>query len=302
MSKKKVLIYLAIPTALTLTLIAMYFSGNLVLQRIVCPKLPPLSPDAWREFGLLESLQHLFILAILVAACIGALRKKVPIERIGFLFIALFSAFMLLEEIDYGDHYITYLGHDADFEWFLPVAEWSPELIEDLDLDVTPFNLHNRGDLTNLIKDGSTVIIILLFVLAPFVGPRHRNPWAKYLAPDKYALLTVIAMVLLSSLAHYLGDRQWDAIKEAVMAGLSLLYKEEGAIPPNLSVWAAIREVCAAGLPVPYDAGGAIRKNLSEFRELTMYYLFLVYVIDLVFCRRFRSEDESPEDGVEAEA
>lgn len=257
MNKKKLLVYLVIPVGVSLALMTMYFSNSVVLQRIVCPKPPPMFPGSWCEFGLLENLENALVLAIFAAACIGAAWKRLRVERTGFALLALFAIFVFLEEIDYGLHFYRYLTHDHDFEWFLPFSEWPAHLKSSIDITTAPFNLHNRCDVTKIMKQVVIVLIVLLFVVAPFVGPRLKNRWARYLSPDKYAIFTAIAMLLLSSLTHYLGDLQEAAVKDAYLAHQ----------------------------PLPYDGGGAIHKNLSEFRELTTYYLFMVYVLDLVFYR-----------------
>jgi hypothetical protein len=38
-----------------------------------------------------------------------------------------------------------------------------------------------------------------------------------------------------------------------------------------------------------FGAGGTIRKNISEFRELNVYYLIMIYCIDMVFFRKIES-------------
>jgi len=49
------------------------------------------------------------------------------------------------------------------------------------------------------------------------------------------------------------------------------------------------------------DAGlgqdGTISRNLSEFRELLIYYVFMVYLLSLVFRRRYQPEPGTDEGG-----
>jgi hypothetical protein len=46
------------------------------------------------------------------------------------------------------------------------------------------------------------------------------------------------------------------------------------------------------GLETP----GSITKNISEFREVLVYYIFLVYLIDVVFRRTYQGRDEAVAD------
>lgn len=247
-------VYGAIPLCLSLTLQLMYFSGNLVLQRLVCPKLPPLPPDAYREFGLLENLQSLFVLAMVIILLIGAFRSVHRGQRVAFLALTLFSTFIFLEEIDYGTHFYAYAQLEDVAGWFEPArSERFQALLAQSDFTATPFNLHNRGDLTDVIKGVAGAVMLLLFVVAPFLTERIKNPWFHYLAPDRFTVITVVVMVVLRLVTHQLGnlDAQW--VAEGGNTG---------------------REV------------GAMNNNLSEFRELTTYYLFLVYLAVLVFFRQ----------------
>lgn len=251
-------VYGAVPLCLSLALQLMYFSGNLVLQRLVCPKLPPLPPDAYREFGLLENLQNVFVLAIVIFLLIGAIRSVHRVQRVVFVALTLFSTFIFLEEIDYGTHFYAYAQLEDVAGWFEPArSDRFQALLAQSDFTATPFNLHNRGDLTDVIKGVAGAVMLLLFVVAPFLTGRIKNPWFHYLAPDRFTVITVVVMVVLRLVTHQLGnlDAQWAAM-------------------PLPDGGASTREV------------GAMNNNLSEFRELTTYYLFLVYLAVVVFFRR----------------
>jgi len=256
MNYRKVLLYGAVPALASTVFHAMYFSDHLVLRRLVSPKLPPLWPGSWREFGLLETSQHLMLLAMAGIALAGLWRKRHGGERIAFAAIALFAAFVLLEEIDYGQHFKNYLTSEHDFEWFEPANQWPPELVASIDLETEPLNLHNRGNLTDIIKFFVQAGGLLFFVVFPFIAPRLKIPWLRYIAPDRYAVLTIAVMGAFHLITHTLGDWEREAIARAV----------------------------ASGGPVP--EAGAMRNNLSEFREFNTYYLFLVYLAVLVFFRK----------------
>ncbi len=255
MNRSKTVIYLVIPVVLSLLLLGMYFSRNLVLQRIVSPKLPPLSPDSWREFGLLENLQNLLLLLMLGAACAGIYRKKWVLEKVFWAVALLGILFVFLEEIDYGRHIWVYLNSTDDYQWFLPMKDWPPALIAAIDLDQAPLNIHNYPGLDKVLKKTGDLFIVVLFVVLPLVALRVRKPWLRYIAPDKYAILTVAAMVILRFITHALGDLEEAAVEAARAAG-------------NLTL-----------------EPGSISKNLSEFRETNFYYLLLVYFMDIAVFR-----------------
>ncbi|HQL93280.1 MAG TPA: hypothetical protein P5069_06345 [Candidatus Hydrogenedentes bacterium] len=277
MDKRKLLVYLIVPAAVSLALTAMYFSGNIVLQRIVCPKLPPLSPDAWREFGLLEGLQNVVLLALAGVACAGALRKRHALERAAWAGLAVCTLFVFAEEIDYGAHLRAYFFGGTEFNWFQPMREWPPELVGRIDLMAQPVNVHNQPGVNKVFKKAGDLLIGGVFVLLPLLAMRFRNKWLQYAAPDRYAILTVIAIVLLRSLTHALGS--WEESQVGTLRDLMEAF-QTGQAGDHAAALAAGREP------------GAISSNLSEFRELNFYYLLLVYCAGLVFCRRSPLEPE----------
>lgn len=249
----KWVIYGVIPAVLSLVLQLMYFSGNLILQRLVCPKLPPLGLGAYREFGILENLQNLLLIGIAGVFAAGLIRARQGRLRLAYGVLVLFSVFVLLEEIDYGTHFYEYATTEEVAGWFLPVG--SPEfqrLLALSDFSGEPFNIHNQGDLTDIIKAGVTLLMLGLFVVAPLIRDRVRNPWLRFVIPDRFILLTVAVMVLMRLVTRYLSH-----IDEAALAS-----------------------------GVPGREIGSMNNNLSEFRELLTYYAFLLYAATLVFFRR----------------
>jgi hypothetical protein len=252
----KLFFYVVLPLVVGSVLTGMYFSGNIMLQRLVSPALPPLSPDAWREFGLLENLQNAILLAVVGVALWALVRKRNLFERLGFAIILLGAGFVFLEEVDYGTHWYAYATSDHDFQWFQPKSEWTEETVSKIDFSTDPFNLHNRGSINTIMKSGANLGIALIFVVLPFTAHRVNNKWLRYFAPDRAIVLTVLVMVILRFAVHALGDWEKDLIAQAV----------------------------EAGLPAPREQG-TISLNLSEFRELNTYYLGLLYVWTLAFQR-----------------
>lgn len=108
-------------------------------------------------------------------------------------------------------------------------------------------NWHNKTNASGVqnvsyVKLAANIGLLSGFVLAPLLLSSVRNPTIRLLLPSRWMIATVVLIVLLSLLAHNLDD-----------AGYSVI----GEIPGNL------------------------HKNISEFRELNMYYLFLLYVATL---------------------
>ena len=202
MNSKKLLVYLIIPVGVSLALNAMYFSGNIVLQRIVVPNLPPLPIQDWREFGLIESLQHLLLLGMVCVAVAGVCRKKWGVERLAFAWVALASLFVLLEEVDYGTTFYEYATTPRACGWFTPRSEWSPDLIARMPNEAS-FSLHNRLDLTDLLKHVGDGLLALAFGVLPLVALRAKRPWLQYIAPDRWAVLALAAVLALrTALGH----------------------------------------------------------------------------------------------------
>lgn len=108
-------------------------------------------------------------------------------------------------------------------------------------------NWHNRTGSTGVqnvsyLKLAAKVGLLAGFVLAPLLLSSVRIPFIRLLVPSRWMIATVVLIVLMSSLAHALDD---------------------------------------AGYAVIGDSPGNLYKNVSEFRELNMYYLFLLYVASL---------------------
>jgi len=230
---KKILVYGVIPVSLSLALIAAYFSGIDWLQQLVSPKIPNMLPDSRREFGLLENLQNAFLMATLITAAIGVKRKPLKAEKVAMALLAAGFLFLLLEEIDYGLHYYELI---RGVPWYEAAKTR---------------NIHNVAETTDVMKRTCDVFLALWFVVVPLAFAESRRPLLRYLAPDRFFIITIVAMVLLSTLAHGLKD---------------------------------------AG----FGGQGTISKNLSEFRELQIYYVFMLYLMDLVFRRRL--PDEPPKE------
>lgn len=173
-----------------MALIACYFSGIRLLETIVAaPYFEGVQGNSRREFGLLENIQAALILAMSVIAFRTAYRCGVRYVRWFIYLVGACATMLLLEEIDYGMHFYDYVMK-------VPLEE-----------TVKTRNLHNQGDITLRLKQLSDAITLGFFVIAPFMAGRIRNLNIRYLIPDRYSVLTVLAAIITRTVAHALDDR-----------------------------------------------------------------------------------------------
>jgi len=86
-------------------------------------------------------------------------------------------------------------------------------------------------------------LVALGFVLAPLIGPRIRLPVLQRLVPSRWCIATVAIMFVTARLAHWLDD-----LGAGIIDGVQ----------------------------------GNLHQNISEFRELSLYFLILLYVLSLL--------------------
>lgn len=165
--------YVLLPLAVVGACIACYYSGVPLLQGIA-------APAANREFGLVESLQHLILMGVVVTALRASRRESSGRQRLGWWVIVLGATLVLLEELDYGQHWIR-------------LANGDPTPGE-------PVNLHNQGQINDWLRRGSDLGMFLLFGLLPFLVRRPRPDWV----PSPWSLATLTLGFGLSQLAHSL--------------------------------------------------------------------------------------------------
>jgi len=179
--------YCAVPAIVSVTLIGAYFSGVDLLQSIVSPNWDLPNRDAPREFGLLENLQNVCLIAI-IAIAIRAAKRAHAVHRFIFAGIGLFTVFVLLEELDYGLHY---------YELVTGWKSHDPEQVR---------NVHNIGDVDRFMKTAMDATLILFFGILPLTLRRSENRWVRAYLPSVYCVLTLIVMLAMRTLAHGLQD------------------------------------------------------------------------------------------------
>jgi hypothetical protein len=219
---KYVIIYGVIPGFVGSALIIMYYSGIKLFQEIVAPTIYNFSAGSWREFGLLENLQNLFLIAIIGMAIFGLKSKLYRLEKLVMAALAFLACFILMEETDYGLHFYEYfvVGYQKH--------------------STKPTNIHNIGEINDILKQLCYIFLILFFFFGPLILPKINKPFIRYILPNRWFVLTLTVMFFLSRLAHYLDDAD-------------------------------------------FNPQGNLSKNISEFEELTFYYIFMIYVYNLIF-------------------
>ena len=173
-------VYWMLPGAVILVLLGMYFSDVPWLMEILAPRIN-------RELGLLENLQNAVLVALIAMMAIRVRRSRQALEYGFFGLIGAASVFFLLEDLDYGTH----------FWWALHGLDWDTRPV---------LNIHNQGENSDRFKFVGNLLLGVFFVLLPWLRFPPRRVWLRFLQPNRRFLLSMLAMVLLSRLAHYLEE------------------------------------------------------------------------------------------------
>lgn len=205
--------HLLLPGGLSLLLMLMYFSGNAQLQNIVAPSIENVPLFSAREFGALEMLQNILLLCVAIYAARCLIKTRDAWARLFVLLLLVVSVFTLLEEIDYGAHFIEYFTGEYGS---LDQASWDR-------------NWHNKTSASGVqnvsyLKLAAKIGLLAGFVLAPLLLSSVRIPVIRLLLPSRWMISTVVLIALLSVLAHALDD-----------AGLGMTEGQQGNLFKNVS-------------------------------------------------------------------
>lgn len=183
MSRQQHFWYWIFPLALLGLLMLFFFSGVTVLVEIVNPKTT-------KEWGLLENIQ-LVIIVVMIGVSMYAIAKKKPIlQKLGFGFVTVFAVFVFLEEISYGAHLTQYFTGDGKSQ----LAKLTGV-----------YNIHNYGDSTaKIFKRSVYVLMLFLFIIAPFVKSNFQNRIISYLIPLPKIVIAAILTILCEITARIL--------------------------------------------------------------------------------------------------
>jgi hypothetical protein len=235
--------YWILPSLVVGLLIAAYFSGVPQLASIV-------SPPANRELGLLENLQNVVLIAVMVVACRGLARAPSTVPKLWFVFIFLVTAFLFLEEINYGQHYWNAL-HGID-QMGLKKA----------------LSIHNVGKNSDRFKRAGDAVLVLFFVVLPLAGSKRGPATFRYFVPQRAIITTVVATLVLSQVAHLLNEKavvkgslgkSISEFRELFTYYLGFLYVREVALRRQWPVAAP-----AVQAPFPGTAGEPSKRQLMS--------------------------------------
>ena len=214
MSLRQHFIYWLFPLLFICSLALAYFTGPRWLQNIVAPPIN-------REFGLQENLEHLLILFIVLFSFLLFAREKKTFMKFIFLICFAGAAFLFLEEIDYGYHFINY------YKGISPVQ------------DTVIHNYHNREKPTiNRMMKLCYIIMAVAFVILPYIKKEKLPTWLQQLAPSSRLQFTVFILPLVGRFPLVLHNMN-------------------------------------------FVTNGSLDSNLSEFEEMGIYYIFLLYFIEM---------------------
>lgn len=226
MSKKQAvnnLKYWIIPLLVLVPLMIMYFSNVKWAQELVCPSVN------W-ELGIVENLQILLLIMMLIISVIAVFRKKNAIEKVLFSFLSVFALFVLLEEIDYGAHFLRYFKGRSD-TFFVDMTGKA--------------NVHNLGNNARIFKRSIYPLMLLLFIITPIYVHKFKNPVFKYLIPNKWFVVTAVITILSYAVPRLLVD-----------------------------------------FNILEDGGFGV--NIGEFSEIMVYYIFFLYLFEIIFEKDLR--------------
>jgi hypothetical protein len=210
-TRTRIALYGVVPFIGIASLAVFYFSDVQLLRSIV-------SPARGKEFGLLESLQNALLLGSVGIAALGVRRVRGGAVKAMLATVFLGTLFLLLEETDYGAHY---LGTQTS-------------------------NLHSLGYLETVLESAAQFGMMIFFGAFAILFADSRHRLLRAIAPDRFCVLTIFVI---------------SALQEVIWR------------MPAVS--------------------GTLSGHEIEFTELGMYYLVLIYVMDLVFWRGVPSREAS---------
>jgi len=178
--RTRVFLYGIVPFVLLGAMVSMYYSDSPLLRRIVSPDLESVPLDARSEYGLLENLQNVALAAVVAVAIVGLRRKRLAWERAALVVLALGAAFLLLEETDYGMQYVE---------------------------DGAPRNLHRIGYTETVLQHAARFGLLTFFGGFAILFAKSRRPLLRYLAPDRFAVLTILLLTAFQEIVWRLAPR-----------------------------------------------------------------------------------------------
>ena len=113
--RNRITLFLTVPLVIGLTMIGFHFSGLPFLSNLIVPAMDGIAGDSYREFGLLENIQHLYLIVSVVLAGYGVKTYTVLWQKLVMGLVMCGFVFLFLEEIDYGRHYYDFFVRPEQF-------------------------------------------------------------------------------------------------------------------------------------------------------------------------------------------
>ena len=183
-TRARAALYAVVPLLLVGGMVLLYHSP---LRSVV-------APDDNKEFGLLEMLQNVVLLAVAGVAFAGFLRKPHAWERMLLLLVFGGALFMLLEETDYGFQFVS----------------------------DEPVNLHESPGVEISLEHLARFGGLVFFGGFAIVFAESRRPVLRYLAPDRWAVATILLVTACWEIAIRLP------VQEGSLVGHELEFAELG--------------------------------------------------------------------------
>ena len=189
--KRQLVTFVIIPIFLNVLVIGLYFSGVERLQQLIAPTINGLSSNVWREFGLLEQLQNIFLLAVIIILAMAVRNKKELLDRVCLLGGVMVFLFLFLEEIDYGLHFYEYIiGENTGIE----ARNWHNQKT----------NGEQNVKKTKQLMD---VMMFVLFIVLPLLRNKVTVQFIRNITPTRWFIVGFALGISLSKMAHFLDDQ-----------------------------------------------------------------------------------------------
>ncbi len=200
MKKNNIILFVGIPIFTNLLLLGLYFSGIKYAQQLVVPTIDWLPYKSWREFGIVEQLQNIYLLAIIIIFAIAEFKKPSMFEKMFFLCGFLLVLFIFLEEIDYGIHFYEFVtGQPSAIE----VRNWHNQ------------ETSGRQNVRYL-KQIVDAIMVIWFFLLPIFSHRIRYLPLKKIIPSRWFVIVFIISIVFSRFAHFLEGMELHIINGGI--------------------------------------------------------------------------------------
>ena len=206
---KKSILFIGIPLLFNLIFMGLYFSGIESLQFLMAPEVEGIPASSWREFGIMEQSQNIFLLCGVFLFSWATIKRTATLEKVFFGMGTAVLLFLFLEEMDYGIHLIHYFSNTP--------------------LETTRFSWHNQKTFSGhenerYLKKIADIAGVICFFILPLLKSRITSHAIKSIIPSLWFIPLLVISFLVSSMAHFLDDQ-----------GLAVINMATGGLKNNIS-------------------------------------------------------------------